>query len=99
MEKVYVTNDLAEFLNLNPNEPYKESELKKKIKANKLSPQVVSQKFPNYQMCYCGNCPVSVNQFLGFIQKNCVIKTLVPTEFCYEYNQKPIKLTKLNLEV
>ena len=32
MEKVYITNDLAEFLNLNPNEPYKESELKKLIK-------------------------------------------------------------------
>lgn len=99
MEKVYITNDLAEFLKLNPNEPYKESGLKKIIKTKKLDPKAVSQKFPNYSMCYCGNCPVDMNQFLRFVNQNCVIKTSIPTEFCYEYNQEPVKLTKLNFDL
>ena len=76
MEKVYVTNDLAEFLNLNPNETYKESELKEKIKLTKLTPQVISQKFPNFVTCLCGNCSIDQSQFLRFIKKNCVIKII-----------------------
>ena len=99
MEKVYITNDLAEFLNLNPNEPYKESELKKLIKTKKLNSIDILQKFPNYKMCYCGNCSVNMNQFLGFIIQNCLIRTSIPVEFCYEYNQEPVKLSKLTFEL
>ncbi len=99
MEKVYITNDLAEFLNLNPNAKYKESELTKIIKKKKINPHDVSQKFPNYSMCYCGNCPVNMSQFLNFIKSNCVVKSLKPTEFCYEYNQEPVKLSQLNFDL
>jgi len=98
MEKCYITNDLAEFLNSNPDAQYSEKTISKLIDNKKLDPHEISAKFPNYQMYFCGNCPVSKSQFKQFVKKNCIIKSLKPKAFCFEYKQEPVKISQINFE-
>ena len=99
MEKCYITNDLAEFLNSDPNAQYSESTITNLIKKKNLKPNEISAKFPQYTMCFCGNCPVNKSNFMKFIKSNCIVKSLKPTNFCYEYNQEPVKLSKMSFDM
>lgn len=99
MEKCFITNDLADFLNSDPNAQYSESAIINLIKKKNLSPKEISKKFPNYAMCYCGNCSVNKPQFIKFIKSNCIFKSLKPKDYCYEYNQEPVKLSQMNFDV
>lgn len=99
MEKCFINNDLAEFLNCDPNAQYSEVKITNLIKNKKLIPKEISNKFPQYTMCYCGNCPVNKSAFIKFIKSNCIVKSVKPKDFCYEYNQEPVKIAKINFDV
>lgn len=96
MEKCYVTDELVEFLNLKPNTKYKESTIKKTIQNIKLNSKEIGVKFPGYTICNCGKCSISKTDFFKYIKSNCIIKSLKPKDFCYEYNQQPVKLSAIN---
>jgi len=99
MEKCYITNDLAEFLKSDPNSQYSERAIWNTIKNKNLDLKEIASKFPNYKTCYCGTCPINKTQFINFIKSNCIVKSVKPKDFCYEYNQKPVKLSKLNFDL
>jgi len=99
MEKCYITDELVEFLKLKPNTLYKESTIKRTIQNIKLNPKDIESKFPEYNMCNCGKCSVNKTSFFKYIKSNCIIKSLKPTDFCYEYNQEPVKLSTINFDI
>lgn len=99
MEKCYITDELVEFLKLKPNTLYKESTIKRTIQNIKLNPKDIESKFPEYTMCNCGKCSVNKTSFFKYIKSNCIIKSLKPTDFCYEYNQEPVKLSTINFDI
>jgi hypothetical protein len=99
MEKCYVTDELVEFLNLKPNTLYKESTIRRTIQNKKLNHKDIGEKFPGYTMCCCGKCSVSKTEFFKYIKSNCIIQSLKPNNFCYEYNQEPVKLSTINFDI
>ncbi len=99
MEKLYVTSELAKFLSLKEDTKYSKSEIFKIIKKKKIEPKNVQTHFPEYKMCYCGNCPINKADLTKFIESNCLIKNHIPDSFCYGYDEKPVTVSLLEFDV
>jgi hypothetical protein len=99
MKKLFITNELANFLGLDANIKYSKSEINKIIKNKELKSQIILNYFPQYKMCYCGGCPVNKTAFINYINSYYLIKEKKPNCFSYGYDDKPINLTSLNFEL
>jgi hypothetical protein len=99
IDTCFISNDLAEFLVLNPDFQYQFKKIKNIIMKKKLTNNEVQSKFPNLQFCFCGSCKIDNMTFLNYVIKNCIIKNDKPKDFCYEYKQEPIKINKIDFDL
>lgn len=98
VSKYLFRDDLYSLLQISERKKYSLQEIEKYITKDNLKKATTI--YNGYSdVCGCGNCVISKNVLLKLIQKYLIIDESKPSCFFLEFNQNPIQIEELNINL
>lgn len=98
VSKYLFRDDLYSLLQISERKKYSLQEIEKYITKDNL--KKATTLYNGYSgVCGCGNCVISKNVLLKLIQNYLIIDESKPSCFFLEFNQNPIEIEELNINL